>query len=212
MVLHPVRVVHILLPLGFTIPLEMVHTSSCITSFFVLEAVRQGSTTGLVRFKLHDRVAAFMRPAVTSIRLRHHVRGTLMMTGRRSSSRPHARRHDSVPTEEYLNAVDTRNRSRVHIEWRGVVGRVNAMAGAAATMLMVVSRPAFADSSANGPLDATAVATAAGTGTAMVTGDALDSAVPFAAGEMGARLDAPAAISFGAVVVAFAFLRVSLGR
>lgn len=185
----------------------MVHTTSWITPFFALGAVRQGSTTGL---KFHDRVAAFIRPAVTSIRLHQHARDRLVMTGRTSSPRPHSRRHQSAPTEEHLNVVDTRNRSRVHGEWHGIVGRVNAMVGAGVTMLsVVVSRPGFADWSANGPQDATAVTAAVAT---VVTGDTLDSTVASAAGEMGARLDAPAAISFGAVVVAFAFLRVSLGR
>lgn len=185
----------------------MVHTSSWITPFFALGAVRQGSTTGL---KFHDRVAAFMRPAVTSTRLHHHVRDRLTMTGRSSSSRPHSRRHDLEPAEERMNAVRTRNKNRVHREWCGVVGRVNGMAGAGATMLiMVVSRPGFADWSANGPQDLSPVTAAMAT---VVTGDTLDGTVASAAGEMGARLDAPAAISFGAVVIAFAFLRVSLSR
>lgn len=84
------------------------------------------------------------------------------------------------------------------------------MAGAGAAMLiMVVSRPGFADWSANGPQDLSPVTAAMAT---VVTGDTLDGTVASAAGEMGARLDAPAAISFGAVVIAFAFLRVSLSR
>lgn len=44
-------------------------------------------------------------------------------------------------------------------------------------------------------------ASAAATAEEAIMGDA-------GGGEMGARLDAPAAISFGAVVVAFAFLQV----
>ena len=140
-----------------------------------------------------------MRP-ITSVR-HHRDRGVPeeAVGRRRTCARCSTRSHTKRQSASH-QAYKSRHLRAEHREDGG--GNSRASWTVTGAMLTLVSSPGFA--SANIPHEQETTAAAAIS--------AWEGVVPpaVATGEMGARLDAPAAISFGAVVLAFAFLQVRL--